>query len=969
MRFSFRLILLFLMCFASANAQYLPVQIHNINKELTNNQINKIKVDSKKNVWIATGLDTYIVSNEVVKNITKLGPSKLLDCNDILEDSEGKIWFATNRNGIFIYDGVQFKHLSIIDGLVSNKINSLKVYNSKVFIGTQNGLSIYDLKSKTFINPNYKHFQNSKYFSVVDFMELDNRLYFATQRDGLFKITDDYRNIRMVKIRNHTNVFCLYKYKGLIYESHENYIAVYQVNDYFLNKGEHVKIPIKKALKFLDYNDKILVASVGDQNDTGGVFEVDGFKYKRILEDSELDSYSISSLAFNDANQTLFIGSRDQGVYTLDLNKDITYYVTKDHNQDIVALENNLLFLTSNGLVLKDKNQVELKSLKKSSFEASINSNKEESLPLEFLKLYKNKNFVYVRSNQGIFQIAPNLQIVKFIELPNQPPVFDSKGNIMNVVRSSSDRSDDLLGKKWNLKNKKPSFLFNAVEIGTTTYMASLDFGLYSFREGNLYSMILSKKWENYKIKRIDKNSSGNLIVATVSDGVYELDPQRNFKIVQSIKPTDLLGKNVKFITPYKNIVIVGTEAGVEFLINNNRFVFNKAFSIDSRLLKNANVIDDKLYISNHKGYYIVDLKNAYEQKREIGGINLYEIDVNGEPQHLQDLHWFNLKKSNIKLDDDSKSLNAKFEVIYPGNQENLRFQYRLSEDDPWSVMTKKREVFFNYLKEGNHELEIRVVDLGNNTTKDFKILVIKVKRTLSVWFWITLLLLSALSYFGYQWYKGFKLKEQNDFENKLMVEKQKFTLLLQLLNPHFIFNSINSIQYFILNNEIDKSLKYLGEFARMLRMTLGNSSKDFIELDKEIEYLHSYIAIENLRFNFRIQYEIDLDPEIDDCFIKIPSMVIQPFVENIFVHAFDDFSINPKFSIKFRLINEHLMSCVLEDNGKGVVKNHNYKQHKIKGIDLVKTKLDSLDDYSSQDVQLLHEEGVGTKVILKFKI
>lgn len=110
-------------------------------------------------------------------------------------------------------------------------------------------------------------------------------------------------------------------------------------------------------------------------------------------------------------------------------------------------------------------------------------------------------------------------------------------------------------------------------------------------------------------------------------------------------------------------------------------------------------------------------------------------------------------------------------------------------------------------------------------------------------------------------------------------------------MNPHFTFNAMNSIQRFVFNKDTHNSNIYISEMARLMRQTLANSENQTITIEDEIEYLETYISIENQLFDNRIAYQIIVDQSINPSHIKIPTMLLQPFVENIYKHAFNAIS------------------------------------------------------------------------------
>lgn len=218
-----------------------------------------------------------------------------------------------------------------------------------------------------------------------------------------------------------------------------------------------------------------------------------------------------------------------------------------------------------------------------------------------------------------------------------------------------------------------------------------------------------------------------------------------------------------------------------------------------------------------------------------------------------------------------------------------------------------------------------------------------------------------------------------------LEIEKQLFDLeqkALQLqMNPHFIFNSLNSIQSFIVNNDSDKATLYLAKFAQLMRLILANSREQFVPVKDEIKVLTYYMDIENLRFDNKFDFKIVVDPGIDDDFVGIPPMIIQPYVENAILHGIIHKTGKGNISIILSLQEENIL-CTVEDDGVGrekamEIKNNSGLKHKSRGMLITKERLEILSkqikgQISVNVLDLKDENGIasGTKVeiIIPFK-
>lgn len=209
--------------------------------------------------------------------------------------------------------------------------------------------------------------------------------------------------------------------------------------------------------------------------------------------------------------------------------------------------------------------------------------------------------------------------------------------------------------------------------------------------------------------------------------------------------------------------------------------------------------------------------------------------------------------------------------------------------------------------------------------------------------------------------------------EQKVLIQKRfeetKMEALLAQMNPHFIFNAMNSIQYYIMDNDIDNATIFLGDFAKLIRLNLDHCTKPTILLTEEIEYLQSYIRVENTRFNNAIKVIFEIDPEIDIYDVEIPTMILQTFVENVFVHAFPPGIKDPTIKISFNLLSEGVLRCKIQDNGIGYPVNPGNKLHKSKGVKLVRERLALLGYEDDEAVRIISDNNSGTSIILTLQV
>jgi LytS/YehU family sensor histidine kinase len=217
------------------------------------------------------------------------------------------------------------------------------------------------------------------------------------------------------------------------------------------------------------------------------------------------------------------------------------------------------------------------------------------------------------------------------------------------------------------------------------------------------------------------------------------------------------------------------------------------------------------------------------------------------------------------------------------------------------------------------------------------------------------------------------RITHENEIQRTISELEQK--ALQAQMNPHFIFNSLNSIQQYIITNNQEDANKYLTIFASMIRETLENSTMGNISLVKEIEYLSKYLELERLRFGSRFSYSIDF-AKIDDINnLILPVMLLQPFVENAVRHGMRyKFDSDGLISISFEMIGYDL-HCIIEDNGPGRAKTNAIRslqhiEYQSRGMDLTKRRIDLLNKISGNKIAIniddildIHNNVNGTRV------
>lgn len=204
--------------------------------------------------------------------------------------------------------------------------------------------------------------------------------------------------------------------------------------------------------------------------------------------------------------------------------------------------------------------------------------------------------------------------------------------------------------------------------------------------------------------------------------------------------------------------------------------------------------------------------------------------------------------------------------------------------------------------------------------------------------------------------------------------------LLSTQINPHFIFNALNAVQYFILDREIEPAINFVSNFSTLMRAVLSNSMKQYITIEKEVEWLNMYISLEKQRFNNKFNHIIEIDTKIDPEQVNIPPMLLQPFIENTIIHGIAPMDENGEIVIKF-VRDKSFIHCIIDDNGIGREKAMKMKQlrdggNKIKsyGVSITQTKLEILNevegsgfDFKIEDKVDVNGDPTGTQIKITF--
>jgi ligand-binding sensor domain-containing protein len=333
-------------------------------------------------------------------------------------------------------------------------------------------------------------------------------------------------------------------------------------------------------------------------------------------------------------------------------------------------------------------------------------------------------------------------------------------------------------------------------------------------------------------------------------------------------------------------------------------------------------------------------------------------------------------KNKTISLAPNQHSMNIWFSVSEysaPGNHELF---YRIHPGSDVWTKTENGQVFLSNLHHGKHTVEVvgKSVLTGEYSAIDKLVVAVK-----PYWYQTNLfkafclLAISGLIYFAYRYRLKQVRKEtrlKSEYENKMLqLEMQN---LRSQMNPHFIFNSLNSINSFIVENKTHLASDYLTKFSRLIRLILENSKNDSIPLEKELETLRLYLLMESIRFEKKFTYHLEVDAKLDTQMLKVPPMIIQPYAENAIWHGILHKAAEGWVKISIANKEDHLLIGI-EDNGvgrarAGELKSKNSNAKKSYGMEITAQRIIRLNSKNSiQTIDLAGENGqpAGTRIEL----
>lgn len=313
------------------------------------------------------------------------------------------------------------------------------------------------------------------------------------------------------------------------------------------------------------------------------------------------------------------------------------------------------------------------------------------------------------------------------------------------------------------------------------------------------------------------------------------------------------------------------------------------------------------------------------------------------------------------------------------------RYYYRLvGVDADWLPTEDLQMARYTNLPPGEYTFRVKSMNMAGVFSRHTTTLHIHIRPSFwQTWWFKALCILAVLALvYGYFRFRVYLVKKEEKGRAAIREELAQLEMkaLRAQMNPHFIFNSLNSIQTFMMKNETEQALSYLSRFARLIRNVLDNSQLNNISITRETGMLENYMELEKLRLADQFDYRIIIDPALDSDFVEIPAMVIQPFIENAIWHGLLHKTGRGLLTIEF-IRKENRIHCIVEDNGIGrtaatALKMQSHPSHVSRGLQITKDRLQLYNSRfnmdASFDIEDLYDEAGqarGTRVNLWFPL
>lgn len=939
----------------------------------------------------------------------------------MFQDSKGYLW-SGGYGGLSKFNGKTFQNYSPKNGLANHYVNAIiEDQFHFITVGTIDGLSVIDKVDGQVSNYYVKDGLPSNY--VTSFC-LDPRIGLWTGTNKGLCIWDGKKVIQVPFFKGY-NITCLLyskRYgvlvgtnKGLFrqkkrYEEFELLIDSVGITCMSkFNKDGQLYVGTENGLYFLDM-----------VRNTRNVFHVNN----GLLEEN--------ITAILDQNGTIWIGSKG-GLISFN-GKEFSYYnITNDYNSNhirtlLVDYEDNLWIGTHSGLYKfrgKGFTVYDREDGIGGAFIYQITRDYKENLWMGTLA-----NGAY-RFTDGFFKNYSTKEGLLDNQVPCILPMEDGSvwfGTDKGISILRNDRFYNIESGN-NFKQQAPINCFyrdsqNTIWVGGKNGICSMKKKGSNYETTYYKLPAVSIENNGFETWSIIEDSKGAIWVGTYLVGIFKLEGNE-FKR-QSISSPEPVTTALDMCKDADGNIYAATLNGV-LIFNPYKHTYkiiSEKEGLTSELVYTIGLTKDNhyLWVGTNQGVNRINVKKLNDGIIDIlsygkaDGFSGVESNTHGIFEDKDSSIWFgtvnglikyspkefvpndNLSKTNItkiKLAFQDTSLangsvlpyslnNISFDFIgiCLTNPDKVLYTYKLEGfDKTWSPNTDINFVKYDNLLPGKYTFKVKSCNNEGIWNIDATEFSFEIKPPFFKTWWFILgsiiVVVGSLVLTFRVRLNQLNKKQKEKFEQEMEVSKAELKALRAQMNPHFVFNSLNSIQHYILNNKSEEAAKYLNKFAKLIRLILNNSDKPTVTINEDLDALTLYLELEKMRFDNKFEYSINISHDIDGDYDEIPPMLIQPYIENAILHGINPKPGNGHIAIRMSLVNQFIKISIIDDGiGRDASKSLKNLQpstkHKSMGMKITKDRLRILNTIQQSNLSVnitdlySREKGaIGTQVDL----
>jgi anti-sigma regulatory factor (Ser/Thr protein kinase) len=952
----------------------------------------------------------------------------------ITEDSQGSIWLAT-KDGVVKYDGTNFKIYTAYDGLYENEVLGIESLSSNklILFSYLNKITYWDgfrfsllesiitdskLKDELFHSrtnswfPRFISVGNTCYINkynvsnTIDklFMLNENKLEDIHQKLGIpkshyllsaNKINDNQLYILGIDLTTHkTSIFLVssnkkairlkgdfplieisYAHNNKLYLRNKDSIFLYTV-DTIQNTLTPVRNPVK--IKLEGFSKFICIDSI--------LYIINSFGYSKMynidltheLKDTFYAKLKNISDIHKDNQGNIWISTLSDGLYKLRNSKikiieKSNGLVTKSIQSIYAQNSNSILVGDIEGNVHVLKNN-KLNSLFKNNVTESkrILNSVRSILPVgENLAILFEKGFRLIDKNYNTLYKNFNPPAYKSISIDSQGNIYFASHISIFKLGNDYKKIEDA-----KIRSERTTVVFVSKE--NELWYATLD---------NLYCYNLDKKTEfsfsktypiSYtNITKISQTKDGIIWIGTSSRGIVGII---NNKILVHIVDTfGLKCSPINCIYPDNNGIWVGTNYGLykieyNYLSNKIQNIHLKNFTTASGLSDNfitsISKYEDNIYLGTNKGITILK-EDDLAIKHPINAFISF-VKINHKDSPIRSIYTLSAFQNMISIG---------YVGVFYSHLKNLKYAYRiLGLNDQW-IYTTETIKDIGPLNYGTYIFEVKCIDnQGKAQGKTASVKINILPNYYQTW-WFRILICIIILFLIWLYIRHIKNREIENTEVQLQISELEMQAVRSQMNPHFLFNCLNAIQNLVSKKETATAMQYIAKFSHLIRQTLELSKLSSIKLSEEIAYIENYMQLEKLRFQGQLNYEFNCPNNIPYSEIEVPTMFLQPYIENAIRHGIRNLKkINGLINVSFN-IKENRLICTIEDNGIGRdeaqrIKSNNVIKYQSRGLELSEKRIHTYNHIYKSDIQVvfndkkdINDRGLGTIVTITIKI